>query len=262
MGFKKLSLKDDYRIECNYDKGRLEFHFDTKKCIAIVTVILLVAGGFGVNKYLHNRKNKKIEDLKEKLNQSMVVNNGDGTQSTSVAKGLEDKTIIIKEDMTNHGKQIMFTHHLKPAEVEELQLIYKEELSWGGSVEVVNNADISFEYLSNPGEFKVERLKSGAYHVQISKDNFEARALLNGKELVKTKLSAGGKLEQALDFKKNDFVKEAQNKAEVKIREDAQSAAEKSLDDSEIQEKLYKSATNYYTKFLEKFGERVYITYE
>lgn len=262
MGLKRLSTKDNYKVRCNHSRGSYEFNFETRKCkkiLVIGTIVIVLLGG---NYLVHKYKDKKIENLKEKNSQSLVLDNGDGTQSTSIAKGVEDKVIEMKEDLTNHGKHIMFSHKLTAKELEALDLTFKEELSWGGDVEIVNNAQITFEYLSDPSKFSVRRYPTGNYHVEISRDSFEARAILEGKELVKTKLSAGGKLQQALDFKKVDFIKEAQNKAEKKIREDSQKAAEKSLGDQETIDKLYKVSTEYYKKYLKKFGVKVYVTFE
>lgn len=256
-----MRLRDNYRLQCNHSRGSVQFNFNTKKCALIIIIALIVGGYIGVNEVTNYFNKKKIADLQDQLRNARVVDNGDGTQSTSIAKGIEDKSIVIKEDMSNHGKQIMFSHKLEDSELERLSLTYREDLSWGGYVEVVNNADITFEYLFNPENCSVTRLKSG-YHLEISKKDFEARALLEGKEIVKSKLSAGGHLEQALDFKKKDFLDEAMNNAERKIREDAQAAAEKTLNDAEVMEKLYSSAIKYYTKFLKKYGVKIYITIE
>lgn len=253
MANRRYLVRDNYTVQCNHSRGKIEFNFNTGKCIIIILLVTVIGGTF----FYHKRK---IAKLQEQVNQKMVVDNGDGTSSTSISKVIEDKSITMKEDLTNQGKQIMLTHKLKQEEVSNLNLIYKETLDWGGTVEVVNNADISFEYLVNPDKFNISLLPSNAYHVEIPKEAFEVRALLDGKELVKTKLSFKGKVEQTLDFKKKDFVLEAQNNAEKFIRKSSQEAAERTLKETETLEKLVKTASTYYTKYLKKFGERVYIT--
>ena len=80
--------------------------------ILVVGVVLC----FGADSYI---KSKKLEKLKNEVSESNMIDNGDGTSSTSLSKAIEDNVVKVKEVTENVGKIIVYEEAIEDLVDEE-----------------------------------------------------------------------------------------------------------------------------------------------
>lgn len=224
--------------------------------ILVVGVVLC----FGADSYI---KSKKLEKLKNEVSESNMIDNGDGTSSTSLSKAIEDNVVKVKEVTENVGKIIVYEEAIEDLVDEEpIIFTHTKKLDWGGKATAKIKVATSFEYRSDPSKLKYKQLKSGAVHITVPRDSIECKSTVEDTEIVDDKLSGLGKLQQTFDFKDEDFKRQVLNSANKEARKQAKEAGDKRLLNVEVVEKIQKSTSKEYEKLFKRVGVQVYITVE